>query len=90
MLPVLAQIDPKAAAEGLGRDFLPWALVVLGCVIAFLVRWIFALQKSKDDLQAQLLAEVKAASADKEKLLTQVMPLQTRLLEMLELTQEEG
>jgi hypothetical protein len=80
---VLAQIDPAKAAEGLGRDFLPYALVfVTIALVAVVVAYV--------KLQAQLLAEVKSGAEKHEKTLEKVLPLQERLLEMLELTKEDA
>lgn len=81
---VLAQIEAaKPVAEGLGRDFLPWALAIVLIALGFMVR-------AYQALQAQLLAEVKSNAEEQKKLLTQVLPLQERLLEMLELTREDN
>ncbi len=102
---VLAQIDPKAAADGLvGPAALGWIIVGLVIALAFVVKYaidqnskhateLATLQKAKDDavgaLQATLLATVKADAEEQRKLLIQVMPLSTKLLEMIELTRED-
>ena len=93
---VLAQIDAKSAAEGLGRDFLPWAIVGLCIALAFVVRWALSLIKQIQTLQAEAAtALVKAASDRSERerehakelreVLMQVMPLSMKMAEGLEL-----
>jgi cell division protein FtsB len=102
---LLAQIDVKTTAEGLGSNFLPWALVLVLVALGFVVRHTIeagrqhaaaleALQKAKDAevaaLQKTLLETVKSDAEEQRKLLMTVMPLSTKLLEMLELTKEES
>lgn len=64
----LAQIDPTAAAQGLGRDFLPWAVVGLVCALVAVCRvaWslnntIHANAKAAAESLAKLQAEAAAA-----------------------------
>lgn len=88
---LLAQIDPKAAAEGLGANFLPWALVLTLVALAFVVRYAISQNTAHAAAVAAMHAEQLTAQRENAKemreLLMQIVPLSTKLTEALEIVE---
>jgi hypothetical protein len=93
---LLGQIDPKSAAEGLGANFLPWALVIVLFALAWVVK--VAIDQNREHakesaetrqthakeiaaLQGKLLETVQAHAKEQRELLTQLVPLASALAE---------
>lgn len=51
---ILAQIDATKATEGMGRDFLPWAVLGLCLALGFVVRSYLVMRAEKDKAIAEL------------------------------------
>jgi apolipoprotein N-acyltransferase len=85
---VLGQLDPKAAAEGLGANFLPWALVI----VLFALAWVVKAYVDQGQKHALELAAVqkearetqRADAKETRELLMQIVPLSAKLTEGLE------
>lgn len=85
---VLGQIDPKVAAEGLGSNFLPWALVLTLVALAFVVRAYLAQNTAHAAEIAAMQKEARetqrADAKETRELLMQIVPLSAKLTEGLE------
>lgn len=77
---VLAQVDPQVVAEGLGRDFLPWALGLTLLTLAVLGKHVL-------DLNRERLEDQRAHAKEMRELLMLVVPLSTKLTEALEIVE---
>lgn len=95
---LLAQIDPKVAAEGLGRDFLPWAVVALVLALGAVIRWALSLNATihaNEKANAAQVAKLQSERTERERehakelrdLLMQLVPLTTKLTEGLEIVE---
>lgn len=93
---LLAQIDAKDAAEGLGRDFLPWAVVGLVGALIVVCRVAWSLNTTIHKLQADGAAALLKSQAERTErerehakelrdLLFQLVPLSTKMTESLEI-----
>jgi urease accessory protein UreF len=95
----LAQVDPEKAAAGLGRDFLPWALVIVLAALAVLFKlawdqWtkrdaekteqIKQLTADNAALQKELRDTTKANGEEQRKLMFEIVPLTGKVVDALE------
>lgn len=74
---VLAQVATSEIAEGLTRNPLAWGLVLVGAACAYLFRALMAEQRAH-------LETVRAAAVQQREILTQVVPLASRLTEAVD------
>lgn len=92
----LAQLDAKTAAEGIGANFLPWAIVGLCIALGFTVKAYLAKSAEVAALHvaqaaalekaaSERLADVKADAKEQREILSQIVPLSTKLTEGLEI-----
>lgn len=74
---VLAQVTSEVVAEGLARNPLAWGLALVGGACVYLFRALLAEQRAH-------LETVRAAAVQQREILTQVVPLASRLTEAVD------
>lgn len=94
-------VDPTATiANGLGSNFLPWALAICLLAVAYLFKTLNEERKTAaaataaaaekanaaaEKASAERLADVKQDAAEQRAILSQIVPLSTKLTEGLEI-----
>lgn len=78
MLLILGQLTAGEVAEGLARNPLAWGLVLVGAAATYLFKALMAEQRAH-------LETVRTNAAAQREILTQVVPLSSKLTEAVEM-----